>query len=116
MCLCLVPSKSYKEVNVTDCSDNEIDGYSKIQVLSISRVSTRLFWSTPKGCINPNLGHLPKGCAAVRCHLPLFAAPLTVARQAPLSMGFSRQEYWSGWPFPSPGDLPDPGIEPKGQG
>ena len=39
------------------------------------------------------------------------ATPQTVARQAPLSMGFSRQEYWSGLPFPSPGDLPDPGIE-----
>ena len=37
--------------------------------------------------------------------------PWTVARQAPLSMGFSRQEYWSGLPFPSPGDLPNPGIE-----
>ena len=36
---------------------------------------------------------------------------LSCARQAPLSVGFSRQEYWSGWPFPSPGDLPDPGIE-----
>ena len=36
----------------------------------------------------------------------------TVAHQAPLSMEFSRQEYWSGLPFPSPGDLPDPGIEP----
>ena len=42
----------------------------------------------------------------------LFATLWTVARQAPLSMGFSRQEYWSGLPFPSPGDLPDPGIEP----
>ena len=41
----------------------------------------------------------------------LFATPWTVACQAPLSMGFSRQEYWSGLPFPSPGDLPDPGIE-----
>ena len=39
--------------------------------------------------------------------------PLTVAQQAPLSMGFSRQEYWSGLPFPSPGDLSDPGIEPQ---
>ena len=39
------------------------------------------------------------------------AIPRTVAHQAPLSMGFSRQEYWSGLPFPSPGDLPDPGIE-----
>ena len=42
----------------------------------------------------------------------LFATPWTVAHQAPLSMEFSRQEYWSGLPFPSPGDLPDPGIEP----
>ena len=42
----------------------------------------------------------------------LFAMPWTVAYQAPPSMGFSRQEYWSGLPFPSPGDLPDPGIEP----
>ena len=36
----------------------------------------------------------------------------TIARKAPLSMGFSRQEYWSGLPFPSPGDLPNPGIKP----
>ena len=43
----------------------------------------------------------------------LFATLWTVAHQAPLSMGFSRQEYWSGLPFPSPGDLPDPGIEPR---
>ena len=38
--------------------------------------------------------------------------PWTIAHQAPLSMGFFRQECWSGLPFPSPGDLPDPGIEP----
>ena len=42
----------------------------------------------------------------------LFATPWTVAYQAPPSMGFSRQECWNGLPFPSPGDLPDPGIEP----
>ena len=42
----------------------------------------------------------------------LFAAPWTVAYQASPSMGFSRQEYWSGLPFPSPGDLPDSGTEP----
>ena len=42
----------------------------------------------------------------------LFVTPWTVAHQASQSMGFSRQEYWSGLPFPSPGDLPDPGIEP----
>ena len=43
----------------------------------------------------------------------LFATPWTVAYQAPPFMGFSRQEYWSGLPFPSPGDLPDPGIKPR---
>ena len=46
-------------------------------------------------------------------HVWLFETPWTVVYQAPRSMGFSRQEYWSGLPFPSPGDLPDPGIEPK---
>ena len=43
----------------------------------------------------------------------LFVTPWTVALQAPLSMGRSRQEHWSGLPFPSLGDLPDPGIEPE---
>ena len=43
----------------------------------------------------------------------LFATLWTVAYQASPSMGFSRQEYWSGLPFPSPGDLPDPGMEPR---
>ena len=43
----------------------------------------------------------------------LFATPQTVAHQALLSMEFSRQEYWSGLPFPPPGDLPDPGVEPS---
>ena len=47
-------------------------------------------------------------------HVWLFATLWTVTCQAPLSMGFSRQEYWSGLPFPSPGDLPDAGIEPTG--
>ena len=43
----------------------------------------------------------------------IFATPWTVAQQAPLSMGFPRQEYWSGLPCPPPGDLPNPGSEPK---
>ena len=46
-------------------------------------------------------------------HVRLFVTPWTVAHQAPPSMEFSRQEYWSGLPFPSPGDLPNPGIEPR---
>ena len=50
------------------------------------------------------------GLVAKLC--PTLATLWTVARQAPLSMGFSRQEHWSGLPFPSPGDLSDPGTEP----
>ena len=46
-------------------------------------------------------------------HVRLFATPQTVAHKAPLSTGFSRQEYWSGLPFPSPEDLPNSGIEPR---
>ena len=45
-------------------------------------------------------------------HVRLFVTPWTVVYQALQSMEFSRQEYWSGLPFPSPGDLPNPGIEP----
>ena len=50
-------------------------------------------------------------CACVLSHIQLCASPWTIAHQAPLSLGFSRQEYQSGLPFPIPGDLPNPGIE-----
>ena len=57
-----------------------------------------------------------ENCTAVKVkllsHVRLFATPWTVAYQAPPSMGFSRQQYWSGVPLPSPEDLPDPGSEP----
>ena len=52
-------------------------------------------------------------CVCVLSHVGLFATPWTVATpQAPLSMGFPRQEYWSGLPFPPPGGIPEPGIRP----
>ena len=51
-------------------------------------------------------------CVQSLSHVRRFATPWTVARQAPLSMGFSRQERWSGLPFPPLGDLPDPGVTP----
>ena len=51
--------------------------------------------------------------ACVLSCIQLFAIPWIVAHQAPLYMEFSRQEYWSGLPFPSPGDLPNPGIKPR---
>ena len=60
---------------------------------------------------------VPKPCTKVKMkslsHVWLFVTPWTVAYQAPWSMEFSRQEYWSGLPFPSPGDLPNPGVEPR---
>ena len=53
------------------------------------------------------------GGGSVSQSCPTLATPWTVARQVPLTMEFSWQEYWSGLPFPLPGDLPDPGIEPE---
>ena len=50
-------------------------------------------------------------CVQLLGHVQLFATPQTVVHQAPLSMEFSRQEYWSGVPFPDSGDLPDPAIK-----
>ena len=55
---------------------------------------------------------MPSGFSRVR----LFVTPWTIAHQAPLSMGFSRQEYWNGLPCPPPGNLPNPGIEPMSPG
>ena len=52
------------------------------------------------------------GCLVAQLCLTLFAVPRTVVHQAPLSLGFSRQEYWSGLSFPSPRDLPNPEVEP----
>ena len=51
-------------------------------------------------------------CACVLSYVRLLATPWTAARQAPLSMGFSRQEYQTRFPFPPPRDLPDPGMKP----
>ena len=57
----------------------------------------------------------PRLCAMLSCfsHIQLFGTPWNVAHSAPLSMGFCRQAYWSGLLFPSPGDIPDPGMKPK---
>ena len=64
-----------------------------------------------------NLWHsnqnLIEGSSLSLSRVRLFATPWTIAYEAPTSMGSSRQEYWSGLPFPSPGDLPNPGIEPR---
>ena len=66
------------------------------------------------GSENPLCGitMMHHACAQSLSGVQLLATPWTVACQAPLSMGFPRQEYWSRLPFPPPGDLPNPGIEP----
>ena len=73
----------------------------KLRCLTCSFISAPSF---PNSALNVS--------ACTLSRVRLFVTPGTVAHQAPLSMGFSRQEYWSGLPFPSPGDLPDPGIDP----
>ena len=66
--------------------------------------------------LNPHVPILETGlltrCVSCSVMSDSFATPWTIARQAPLSVEFSSQEYWSGLPFPTPGDLPNPGIEP----
>ena len=68
-------------------------------------------WSRLHALTAKGLGSVPGGSLIAKSR-PALASPWAVACQAPLSMGFSREEYWSGLPFLSPGDLPDPGIEP----
>ena len=75
--------------------------------LSISATSCFIFSQVLNKCI------LSKKISYLLSRVRLFATPWTVACQAPLSMEFSRQEYQSGLPFPSPGDLPDPGVEAR---
>ena len=69
---------------------------------------------TPESSLESQMGKRSKKWSEVKSlsRVRLFATPWTVAYQVPPSMGFSRQECWSGLPFPSPGDLPDPGIKP----
>ena len=78
----------------------------------------KIYYSTPVAGFVLNaivvLIHLiPAVKVKLLIHVRLFATPWTVAYQAPPTMGFSRQQSWSGLPFPSPGDLPNPGIKPR---
>ena len=64
-------------------------------------------------CYLEDIGHMCMCvCVYLLSHVRFFVNPWIVSSQAPLSVGFSRQEHWRGLPFPSPGDLPDPGVEP----
>ena len=70
----------------------------------------KVLYSCSPTCPQPALYHDGGGLVTKLC--PTLATPWTAACQAPLSFGISRQDYWGGLPFPSPGDLPNPGIKP----
>ena len=70
-----------------------------------------MFFQSPSPKL-PKHPRLPMCTCSVANSFPTLWDPMDVARQAPLFMGFSRQKYWSGLPFPSPGDHPNPGTEP----
>ena len=65
------------------------------------------------GWVDRQIDRQTDRCSFVLSHVQLFATPWTIAHQSPLSVELSRQEYWSGLPFPIPGDLPDPRIKFK---
>ena len=86
----------------------------KIQTVSFGKEhipGVRRIWFHPHRSSRPSSLTLAGVHVGVLSYVRLFATPQTVAHQAPLSMEFSRQQYWSGLPFPPPGDLPDPGIK-----
>ena len=101
------------------CLENPRDGgawWAAVYGVPQSRTQLkRLSSSSSKGGTEYNLRVCVCVCVCVAgrfSHVWVFAVLWTVTHQVPLSMGFSRQEYWSGLPFPPPGDLPNPGIEP----
>ena len=94
-----------------ECSPREHPQWQQgFKYHDVSRERCLLGWSqTTSGSASPRLNQLTLPACSV---IPDSSPPRTVAHQAPLSMHFPRQEYWRGLPFPSPGDLPNTGIEP----
>ena len=111
-----------------DCSPPDFSVHGNLQARILQWVAIDFSRDLPYTRIEPRspvlqanslpLSHLGSqikrmcACAGLSSRVQLFATLWTVTCQASLSMGFSRQEYWSGLSFPSPGDLPDSGIEP----
>ena len=99
------------------CKNNRNKVHNKYNVLESSRNQSPFLHPIHEKTVFHETGPWcqKSWSSCVLCHFSrvrLFATLWTIAHQAPPSMGFSRQEYWSGLPFPCPGDLPDPGIEP----
>ena len=96
----------------------EVNFGEKMNDESVRRAGRQ--WEMPLG-VSTTIRQMETQSSKVVCvrvlsyfrHVQLFVTPWTVAHQAPLSVRFSRQEYWSGLPCPPPGDLPNPGMEPE---
>ena len=89
-------------------------GYTCLRKSISNKRCKRLMFAGQQNLQEADFVHLIKNVKVKSLSCVWLFAPLwSTAHQAPLSMGFSRQEYWSGLPFPSPGDLPNPGIEPR---
>ena len=126
--MCLVAIVVSNSCDPMDCSppDSSVYGIFQARILewvamSSSRGSSQLRDQTHISCIAGRFftmeppgksSTLDAGVLSHLSHVQLFVTPWTVAHQVTLSMDFSRQEYWSGLPFPSSGDLPNPGIKP----
>ena len=100
-CICCIICRAIKLFDFRKLSENSCVG-------CVRHVRGIHHWcGVGSSCFSP--GH----CAQLLSRVWPFVTPWITARQAPLSMGFYRQEDWNGLPFPSPGDLPNPGIEPE---
>ena len=102
---CRLLSRGYKESGTTERLHFHFFTFTRLLVLK----SLVNFHSCPENPMN-SMNSMCSEVKSLSC-VRLFATPWTVAHQAPLSMGFSRQDYWSGLPFSPLGDLPDPGIK-----
>ena len=116
-CCCSVATSCPMLCDPMDCSPpgSSVHGILQARVLECAAISSSRGSSPPKvqtqiSCIGRRF--LPKGSVVSVTLVCPTLTPWTIAHQAPLSVGFSRREYWSGLSFPSPGDLPRPGIEP----
>ena len=121
LCLAFIGSEQqyYGDKNTSPCSCDYMCVYQEIHPVKVPPLNycdvSRLPAHSRYSCQHPGicyLSHVPTCVLSHFSHVWLFMTPWTVARQGPPSMGFSRQEYWSGLPCPSLGDLPNPGIEP----